>query len=188
MAKAANQRMREIEKHGYVLSTDEGVSGTNAYNRAKYYLQSELSLKNFSEGKKRSIEQIEDQIYQQLAFMNAQGSTISGIKEHEKNVEFGIEKTTAALFEGDYTSDRSKNLLKSFFQSAAWNELRERGGSAEMVREASAAFDRGASLKTLKAVFKDYQKGQLSRFQVWQGWSSGMKASDIRRKAGIKRK
>lgn len=192
MAKAANMRMRRLEEAGFVSRETGEIRGTYAYERAKYFLQ-DMGKRYFSESKKQTLEQIKDQIDEEIKFMNSLSSTPGGERIRIKKNEARIKELADVLYKPDdldtnivYEADEKEvRSLKNFFRSDAWAVLRERGiTSSDAVREAATALNRGASMLTLRALVKDYEKGELSKFQVWEGWTSGLKAKEVREKAG----
>lgn len=192
MAKAANERMRRLERAGMVSRETDEIKGTAAYDRAKFFLQDQLGLNNFSEGKNRTLDQIREQIDQELAFLNSLTSTPIGERMRIRNAEAGIKELAGEVFRpADVSADQKYTAsakevrsLENFFRSDAWAALRERGiTSPTEVKEAAAALNKGASMLTLRALVKDYENGELTKFQVWQGWTSGMTAAEVREKA-----
>ena len=182
ISKRANERMRELERKGLVKVSDGVTHGTSAYDRAKYYLQESLGLRNFSEGKHRSIDQIEDQIYEALAFNNSLTSTAAGVKllqgGADKNIEIAenkyLDKTISMFNLKETYSDR--RLLMELFTSDVWSELRERSGSQVQIQEYLDSRKRGMKMSDLKKIFKDYSRSNTEgRLRNWQGWMQGQK-------------
>lgn len=180
IAKRANQRMNDLEKQGFVHYEDGELKGTQAYDKAKYFLQEQLGLKHFSEGGKRSIDQIEDQIYAALEYNNSLSSTAAGVRtmtstEETKGLEELAERFTG---EGTYST---KKMMLDFFQSDYWQEMRSYGGgSPEQLKEAMTAItERGAKISDLKKQFEKYKKGKVDSFKMWKNWTAGKKSHTV---------
>lgn len=171
LAKRANERMRDIER--------KGLEGTEAYNRAKYWLSSEADFSGndyFSQSRKLDPEDAIANIEAASSYLRAQTSTAAGEMKRRSNIVEGLE---AGGFFDDLADevpvDQVKKQLLDFFDTDAWSDIRKnnRGGTNVLVAEAVDALSSGALIGDLKRAFKDFQRGADTDYiEIWDNWTS----------------
>jgi len=169
LAKRANERMRDIEK--------QGLEGTAAYNRAKYYIQDQDFGKGeyFSQSRKLDPDDLLMNIDNVSEYLRAETSTSAGERRRRQNISDSLENK--GFFDDvapEDVNDTKKQLL-DFFDTDAWEDIRKhnKGGTNEMVAEAVEAIENGALLGDLKRAFKDFQRGADTDYiEIWENWTS----------------
>ena len=172
LAKRANERMRDIER--------QGLEGTSAYNRAKYWLQEEADFSGndyFSQSRKLSPEDAAANLEAITDYLRSQTSTAAGERRRRENI--GNKLNEAGFFDDVATDDVSaeelQNKLMQMFDTDAWADIRKNnnGGTNALVAEAVDALSQGALIGDLKRAFKDFQRGaDTDRLEIWENWSS----------------
>lgn len=171
LAKRANERMRDIER--------KGLEGTEAYNRAKYWLSTEADFSGneyFSQSRKLDPEDAIANIDAACSYLRSQTSTAAGEIKRRKNIVDGLE--AGGFFDDlveDESADQVKKQLFDFFDTDAWADIRKnnRGGTNVLVAEAVDALSSGALIGDLKRAFKDFQRGADTDYiEIWENWSS----------------
>lgn len=155
--RAANQRMRELEKRG--LETGAYIRARDALNKAK---------PRFSQAKKGEAEELVKSLEETVKFLNYQTSSVTGEMERRENIIKGMERA-------GYSIGDSKKDFLDFLDSDAWNEVRAMFGSKEAMRQVSDAIDAGKDIAELTEAFKAFQKGQSESediLQVWDNWAN----------------
>lgn len=169
LAKRANERMRDIER--------QGLEGTAAYNRAKYYIQDQDFGKGeyFSQSRKLDPDDLLMNIDNVSEYLRAETSTSAGERRRRQNISDSLENK--GFFDDvapEDVNDTKKQLL-DFFDTDAWEDIRKhnKGGTNEMVAEAVEAIENGALLGDLKRAFKDFQRGADTDYiEIWENWTS----------------
>lgn len=169
LAKRANERMRDIER--------QGLEGTAAYNRAKYYIQDQDFGKGkyFSQSRKLDPDDLLMNIDNVSEYLRAETSTSAGERRRRQNISDSLENK--GFFDDvapEDVNDTKKQLL-DFFDTDAWEDIRKhnKGGTNEMVAEAVEAIENGALLGDLKRAFKDFQRGADTDYiEIWKNWTS----------------
>ena len=169
LAKRANERMRDLER--------QGLEGTAAYNRAKYYIQDQDFRKGeyFSQSRKLDPDDLLLNIDNASEYLRAQTSTSAGERRRRQNISDSLENK--GFFDDvapEDVNDTKKQLL-DFFDTDAWEDIRKhnKGGTNEMVAEAVEAIENGALLGDLKRAFKDFQRGADTDYiEIWEKWTS----------------
>lgn len=169
LAKRANERMRDIER--------QGLEGTAAYNRAKYYIQDQDFGKGkyFSQSRKLDPDDLLMNIDNVSEYLRAETSTSAGERKRRQNISDSLENK--GFFDDvapEDVNDTKKQLL-DFFDTNAWEDIRKhnKGGTNEMVAEAVEAIENGALLGDLKRAFKDFQRGADTDYiEIWENWTS----------------
>lgn len=169
LAKRANERMRDIER--------QGLEGTAAYNRAKYYIQDQDFGKGeyFSQSRKLDPDDLLINIDNVSEYLRAETSTSAGERRRRQKISDSLENK--GFFDDvapEDVNDTKKQLL-DFFDSDAWEDIRKhnKGGTNEMVAEAVEAIENGALLGDLKRAFKDFQRGADTDYiEIWENWTS----------------
>ena len=169
LAKRANERMRDIER--------QGLEGTAAYNRAKYYIQDQDFGKGeyFSQSRKLDPDDLLINIDNVSEYLRAETSTSAGERKSRQNISDSLENK--GFFDDvapEDVNDTKKQLL-DFFDTDAWEDIRKhnKGGTNEMVAEAVEAIENGALLGDLKRAFKDFQRGADTDYiEIWENWTS----------------
>ena len=169
LAKRANERMRDIER--------QGLEGTAAYNRAKYYIQDQDfgGGKYFSQSRKLDPDDLLMNIDNVSKYLRAETSTSAGERRRRQNISDSLENK--GFFDDvapEDVNDTKKQLL-DFFDTDAWEDIRKhnKGGTNEMVAEAVEAIENGALLGDLKRAFKDFQRGADTDYiEIWENWTS----------------
>ncbi len=169
LAKRANERMRDLER--------QGLEGTAAYNRAKYYIQDQDfgTGKYFSQSRKLDPDDLLMNIDNVSEYLRAETSTSAGERRRRQNISDSLENK--GFFDDvapEDVNDTKKQLL-DFFDTDAWEDIRKHneGGTNEMVAEAIEAIENGALLGDLKRAFKDFQRGADTDYiEIWKNWTS----------------
>jgi len=179
LAKRANERMRDIER--------KGLSGTAAYNRAKYWLQEEADFSGndyFSQSRKLSPEDAEANLEAITDYLRSQTSTAAGEKRRRQSIG---DKLYDKGFFDDYLDalpdeadegaalDNMQKKLMEMFDTDAWDDIRKqnKGGTNALVAEAVDALSQGALIGDLKRAFRDFQRGSDTDYiEMWDNWTS----------------
>lgn len=169
LAKRANERMRDLER--------QGLEGTAAYNRAKYYIQDQDFGKGeyFSQSRKLDPDDLLMNIDNISEYLRAETSTSAGERRRRQNISDSLENK--GFFDDVAPEDvnNTKKQLLDFFDTDAWEDIRKhnKGGTNEMVAEAVEAIENGALLGDLKRAFKDFQRGADTDYiEIWENWTS----------------
>ena len=172
LAKRANERMRDLER--------KGLAGTEAYNRAKYWLSEEADFSGndyFSQSRKLSPEDAAANLEAATSYLRSQTSTAAGESVRRKNIADTL--TEMGFFddlEGEETLAEVRGQLMDFFDTDAWEDIRKnnKGGTNLLVAEAVDALSHGALIGDLKRAFKDYRRGRVDTdyIEMWDNWSS----------------
>ena len=169
LAKRANERMRDIER--------QGLEGTAAYNRAKYYIQDQEfgGGEYFSQSRKLDPDDLLMNIDNVSEYLRAETSTSAGERRRRQNISDSLENK--GFFDDVAPEDvnNTKKQLLDFFDTDAWEDIRKhnKGGTNEMVAEAVEAIENGALLGDLKRAFKDFQRGADTDYiDIWKNWTS----------------
>lgn len=169
LAKRANERMRDLER--------QGLEGTAAYNRAKYYIQDQDFGKGeyFSQSRKLDPDDLLMNIDNASEYLRAETSTSAGERRRRQNISDSLENK--GFFDDVAPEDvnNTKKQLLDFFDTDAWEDIRKhnKGGTNEMVAEAVEAIENGALLGDLKRAFKDFQRGADTDYiEIWENWTS----------------
>lgn len=153
--RAANQRMRELEKRGME---------TGAYIRAQE--ETGKFRPRFSQAKTGSAEDLLRSIEQTTKFLNYQTGTVTGEMKRRENVITGIERA------GYYIGKDKKKFL-DFLDSKAWDEIRAMFGSKDAMRRISDALESGKDIGTLMGAYNKFVNKESEAediLQVWDGW------------------
>lgn len=154
--RAANQRMRELEKRG--LETGAYIRAQDITGREKPRL---------SQSKTGSAEELIRSLEETTKFLNYQTSTVSGEMIRRENILKGMERA------GYSVGDDRKSFL-SFLDSDAWNEIRGMFGSRDAMQRVSDAIDNGADIKDLMTAYEEFKamdSAEEDILQVWDGWA-----------------
>ena len=169
LAKRANERMRDLER--------QGLEGTAAYNRAKYYIQDQDfgPGKYFSQSRKLDPDDLLLNIDNVSEYLRAETSTSAGERKRRQKISDSLENK--GFFDDVAPEDvnNTKKQLLDFFDTDAWEDIRKhnKGGTNEMVAEAVEAIENGALLGDLKRAFKDFQRGADTDYiEIWENWTS----------------
>lgn len=169
LAKRANERMRDLER--------QGLEGTAAYNRAKYYIQDQDFGRGeyFSQSRKLDPDDLLMNIDNVSEYLRAETSTGAGERRRRQNISDSLENK--GFFDDVAPEDvnNTKKQLLDFFDTDAWEDIRKhnKGGTNEMVAEAVEAIENGALLGDLKRAFKDFQRGADTDYiEIWENWTS----------------
>lgn len=171
LAKRANERMRDIER--------KGLSGTAAYNRAKYYIQEQEfgTGEYFSQSKKLDVDDLVLNIQNASTYLRSQTSTAAGEMSRRADI---IDKLSdrghIELSDDPEKIDEFKKKFLDFLDSNAWDDIKKHmyAAGSGMLKDASEAIQNGANVNDLLRAFKDYQKGSdTDLFEIWDNWQSG---------------
>lgn len=168
ISKRANERMRDIER--------QGLEGTAAYNRAKYWISEQTGAEYFSQSRKLSPDELVETIEAASDYLRAQTSTAAGERKRRSQITDKLDQM--GFFEDveGNKADVKKDLL-DFFDTNAWADIRKhnKGGTNEVVMQAIDALQNGALVGDLKRAFKDFQRGLLDTdyIELWDNWTSG---------------
>lgn len=184
LAKVANQRMAQLYK--------SGITHSSALERAKYYTQQVLDIPTggvFSRSKKIDIDTLKEQLQEELIFLRSRTSLVTGERQRR------AEKAFKSLTEGkngapaymelpkdiqvpaDFVGsekDYFRDKFLSFLDQDAWKDIKKYLYSADtnLLAEAGEAIARGASIKDLSAAYRDYLRGEVDIYTMWDTWVS----------------
>lgn len=171
IAKRANERMRDIER--------KGLEGTQAYNRAKYFIQEQDfgPREYFSQSRKLSPEDLMLNIENASNYLRSQTSTAAGeMKRRSDILDKLSERGHIELPDDPEDVDAFKTKFLEFLDSSAWEDIKKHmyATGSGMLGDAAEAIRNGANVNDLLRSFKDYQKGaQTDLFEIWDNWQSG---------------
>ena len=179
IAKRANQRLVELEKHN--------MKNTSAYQNAQYYI-GEVSERStgdrFSRKKTDDIDALADDLKQASRFLRSETSTVSGEKQRRNDKIFeSLTKKGGALeipsdikvpkdFKGTKTEYFQKKFLQ-FLDENVWKDIKKYiyASDTNVLQEAGEAIARGSEVKDLNEAYKDYLKGEIDIFTMWNDWT-----------------
>lgn len=170
ISKRANERMREIER--------QGLDGTAAYNRAKYWISEQTGKDYFSQSRKLTPDELIETLQASTDYLRSQTSTAAGERKRREKI---TDKLDTMGFFDDIQGNKTdiKSDLLDFFDTDAWSDIRKhnKGGTNEVVLQAIDALQNGALVGDLKRAFKDFQRGKLDTdyIEIWDDWTSGDK-------------
>lgn len=190
LAKTANQRMATLLR--------SRVKHNAALDIAQYYLYQESDFAKggvFSRSKKLSSDQLLEQINEELKFLRAKGSTVAGEKEirarksfktltqgkiDEKGnklapyLEIPEDIQVPDYWEGS-REEYFENRFLDFLEEDAWKDIKKylyTDNNSDLFRQAGEAIARGQSLKDLRDAYKQYLRGEISVYTMWDSWVS----------------
>ena len=176
IAKRANQRFKELEKHDMQ---------TASYNIAKYYLQNESELSSgetFSRKKTNDIDALGEDLKQASKFLRSQTSTVSGEKKRRKKIFHSLTKKGGALkipetikVPADFKGSKNEyfqNKFLEFLDNDVWKDIKKYiyAENTEVLAEAGEAIAKGAQIKDLEEAYYSYLEGEQDIFTVWDDW------------------
>lgn len=176
IAKRANQRFKELEKHDMQ---------TASYNIAKYYLQNESELSSgetFSRKKTNDIDALGEDLKQASKFLRSQTSTVSGEKKRRKKIFHSLTKKGGALkipetikVPADFKGSRNEyfqNKFLEFLDNDVWKDIKKYiyAENTEVLAEAGEAIAKGAQIEDLEQAYYNYLEGEQDIFTVWDDW------------------
>lgn len=176
IAKRANQRFKELEKHDLQ---------TASYNIAKYYLQNESELSSgdtFSRKKTTDIDALGEDLKQASKFLRSQTSTVSGEKTRRKKIFHSLTKKGGALkipesikVPPDFKGSRNEyfqNKFLEFLDNNVWKDIKKYiyAENSEVLAEAGEAIAKGAQIEDLEEAYRKYLEGEQDIFTVWDDW------------------
>lgn len=176
IAKRANQRFKELEKHDMQ---------TASYNIAKYYLQNESELsggETFSRKKTNDIDALGEDLKQASKFLRSQTSTVSGEKKRRKKIFYSLTKKGGALkipetikVPADFKGSRNEyfqNKFLEFLDNNVWKDIKKYiyAENTEVLAEAGEAIAKGAQIEDLEQAYYNYLEGEQDIFTVWDDW------------------
>lgn len=169
LAKRANERMRDIER--------KGLEGTQAYNRAKYFIQNQDfgPGEYFSQSRKLDPEEAALNLKNVAIYLRSQTSTAAGELKRRRDI---IDKLAdnGYLDVPDEDPAEFKRKFLDFLDTNAWEDIKKHmyATNAGMLKDAGEAIQNGAKLGDLTRAYKDYQKGSdTDLFEIWDNWTSG---------------
>lgn len=172
-AKRANQRMVELEKHGF--------DSTAAYKRATDWLKEKSKFsagQRFSRSKDMSAEDLKDQLVQEANFLRAQTSTRKGELERREHIFESLTTSNdkrGPVIEVPSGMDRDafKQKFLDFLDDNAWDELKKHIYSQDILNEAGEAMAAGASIDDLTTALEEYKNGEtnLDLLEIWENWT-----------------
>lgn len=154
--RAANQRMRELEKR---------EMKTGAYRRA---VDETGGKGRFSQAKTGDPETLLRSLEKIVKFMNYQTGTVSGEMKRRENILKGLERE-------NYNVGTDRKAFLDFLDSDAWNEFKSMFGSKDAMKQISDAMERGANITDLLDAYNDFTNKESEAedlLQVWDGWYS----------------
>lgn len=143
----ANKRLKRLEKAGFE---------NQPYNKALYYLQTEVGTDYFTTSKKRlsaDIGLLETQLKQIISFNKLKSSTVGGYRKV-------IEETMSRLRKGgiDVPEDQEAAMMQ-FLDSGAFKGVLQYD-SGNSLDKISDLLRSGVTVDHLKKVWKDFQNGK----------------------------
>lgn len=171
LAKRANERMRDIER--------KGLEGTQAYNRAKYFIQNQDfgPGEYFSQSKKLDADDLLLNIENASNYLRSQTSTAAGeMKRRSDIIDKLSDRGHIELPDDPEDVEGFKKKFLDFLDSNAWDDIKKHmyATGSGMIGEAAEAIQNGANVNDLLRSFKDYQKGaETDLFEIWDNWTSG---------------
>lgn len=180
LAKRANWRLSDLEKQGF--------DNTAAYNRATYWINevSDFSKNNrFSRSKKMDADSLYEQLIQESNFLRWETSTVGGEKERRENIYKGlteekkdesgkvIKEAPLQVPEG-VDPDVFKQKFLEFVDSNAWEEIKKKLYTSNILNEAGEAVAAGASIEDLTKAVNDYINNETDEdlLTIWESWTS----------------
>lgn len=154
--RAANQRMREMEKRGLE---------TGAYKRA---VEDTGGKGRFSQAKTGDAETLLRSLEKVTKFMNYQTGTVSGEMLRREHILEGLER-------GNYNVGSDRKAFLDFLDSDAWTEFKSMYGSKDAMKQISDAMERGANITDLLGAYNEFVNKESEAkdlLQVWDGWVS----------------
>lgn len=190
LAKTANQRMAQLFK--------SNIKHNTALERAQYYLYQESEVATggvFSRSKKINAEQLLEQLKQELIFLRSASSTVTGEKEIRAKKSFrtlteGKRDEKGNLISSPYLEipedievpsswkgskeEYFQDKFLSFLDQDAWKDIKKYlyATDTNLLADAGEAIARGASLADLRKAYKDYLKGEVDIYSMWENWIS----------------
>lgn len=169
LAKRANERMRDMER--------KGLEGTQAYNRAKYFIENQDfgTGKYFPQSRKLNPDDLVSNIKNVSVYLRSQTSTAAGELARRRDI---IDKLAdrGYIDMPDEDPAEFKRKFLEFLDTNAWNDIKKHmyATNAGLLQDAGEAIQNGAKIKDLTRAFKDYQKGSdTDLFEIWDNWTSG---------------
>lgn len=191
LAKTANQRMAQLFQ--------SGIKSSTALERAQDYIYYKSDLQTggvFSRSKKINAEQLVEQLKEELIFLRSSSSTVTGEKEARALKSFttlteGKRDQKGKLISGPYLEIPSdvkvprswQGTEKEYFQQKflnflsqdAWKDIKKYLYTNEddsLLKEAGEALARGARVSELNKAYRDYLKGEVDIYSMWDNWVS----------------
>ena len=153
--RAANQRLRELEKRGMV---------TGAYIRAQDATGKDRP--RFSQAKTGDAENLLRSLEQITKFLNYQTSAMSGEMTRRENILKGLDRA-------GYNVGNNKDAFLRFLDSNAWSEVRGMYGSKDAMQKVSDAISAGADIEDLILAYQEFERGESEAediLQLMDGW------------------
>ena len=189
LAKTANQRMAQLYK--------SGIRETNALKRARYFIDQESGLSTggvFSRSKKLTKDQLLDNITQEMIFLRSSSSTVTGEKEiralksfktlteGKRDEKGNIQAPYLEIPKDIVVPKRWKGTREEYFQNRflsfleedAWKDIKKYlySDNSNILAEAGEAIARGAKISDLTSAYKQYLRGEISVYSMWENWTS----------------
>lgn len=171
LAKRANERMREIER--------QGLDGTAAYNRAKYFIENQDfgNGEYFSQSKLLEADDLLLNIENASQYLRSKTSTAAGeLKRRENIIDKLADRGYIELPDDPADIANFKRKFVEFLDSNAWDDVKKHmyATGSGLLKEAAEAIQNGANVNDLLRSFKDYQHGsETDLFEIWDNWQSG---------------
>ena len=192
LAKTANQRMKQLRQSGY--------GTTAALKRAEDYVWQEADFTTggvFSRSKKLTEEQLTEQIEHELIFLRSKTSTVRGEKARREKIFASLTEERSTLNEygevvkigpvidlskldvdlpSEYKDDYSyfKDKFLEFLDDDVWKDVKKYlyAGNTDILQEAGEAMARGADINDLTNMYKNFLRGEVSMYEIWDQWTS----------------
>lgn len=191
LAKTANQRMSQLFQ--------SGIKSSAALERAQDYIYYESDLQTggvFSRSKKIKADQLVEQIKEELIFLRSSSSTVTGEKEIRALKSFetlteGKRDEKGNIISAPYLTIPSevkvpkswrgtdneyfRQKFLNFLSQDAWKDIKKYLYTNEddsLLKEAGEAIARGARVSDLNKAFRDYLKGEVDIYTMWDNWVS----------------
>ena len=191
LAKTANQRMAQLFQ--------SGIKSSAALERAQDYIYYQSDIQTggvFSRSKKIKAEQLVEQIKEELIFLRSSSSTVTGEKEIRALKSFetlteGKRDEKGKLISGPYMeipkdvrvpkswkgtdNEYFRQKFLNFLSQDAWKDIKKYLYTNEddsLLKEAGEAIARGARVSDLNKAFRDYLKGEVDIYTMWDNWVS----------------
>lgn len=191
LAKTANQRMAQLFQ--------SGIKSSAALERAQDYIYYQSDIQTggvFSRSKKIKADQLVEQIKEELIFLRSSSSTVTGEKEIRALKSFetlteGKRDEKGKIISGPYMeipkdvrapkswkgtdNEYFRQKFLNFLSQDAWKDIKKYLYTNEddsLLKEAGEAIARGARVSDLNKAFRDYLKGEVDIYTMWDNWVS----------------
>lgn len=158
LAKRANQRLKELEKHN--LDND-----TWAYGKAQKYLKQQDRTRFYGGKKYNSVHDLNRQLQELTYFINARSSTISGINAMNKQRYETFKKN-----HGNIDISHYKDFY-DFLGSEQFKGLMKMLPSNEVMDDFAQALEQGTTLDEIEKQYAEYMNNDITFEKVQEKYN-----------------